>query len=297
MFRYYLLLFFMGCVHGYASGQTAVIDQLKKAVETATDPAVKLKAVFNLCEQRQSLHTDTLCKYASFARQLSLRQNNQADHALADYYLASCLVKRGLLDSAYTLCTETILKTNELPGAVDAMMRLTGLKAQILTRSSRYKEGLAEFYKVLNTAQKHNDILMQMGAKNGIGWVNMEMDQPTEALRWFFSALKTTDNKLRHEKNSNIYSNIAAVYKQLNQNDSADYYIRIAIDFSRRIENLFSETASTSSQILILIRKARCCRSSFKRSPRHSQTDRGSFLYCFGYEPNGRVLCKYQRHG
>jgi hypothetical protein len=30
---------------------------------------------------------------------------------------------------------------------------------------------------------------MQMVAKNSIGWANMEMDQPAEALSWFYKAL------------------------------------------------------------------------------------------------------------
>ena len=196
---------------------------------------------------RQSLHfvnnaspyRPILYVYANIARQLSLGSNNPVNRAVAEYYIASCLVKQGGLDSAFKICEQNIEKLKNEKGSSDALMKLTGLKGQILIRSSRYKEGLGEIYKVLNTAEQQNDIMMQMAAKNAIGWVNMEMDQPHEALKWFFRALNTTDNKVRHEKNCNIYSNIAAVYKQLHQNDSAEYYIKIAIDFSRRIENLF----------------------------------------------------------
>jgi signal transduction histidine kinase len=80
---------------------------------------------------------------------------------------------------------------------------------------------------------------MQMIAKNALGWVNMEMDQPREALGWFFKALNTSHNPLYHESNSNIYSNIAAIYKQLNQNDSAENFVKKSINYSRNNQNIF----------------------------------------------------------
>jgi signal transduction histidine kinase len=80
---------------------------------------------------------------------------------------------------------------------------------------------------------------MQMIAKNGIGWVHMEMDQNAEALKWFFRALQTSDNIVYHQKNSNIYSNIAAICIATHKNDSADYFVRKAIVFSEKDDNIF----------------------------------------------------------
>lgn len=223
----------------HLNGQTKTIDRLKKEIEAAQNQDKKLQALFAFCEQRQSLNTDTLCKYAYAAKEISLAQNNLSNIAMADYNIASCLVKKGSLDTALEICVSNILKLTNKKGTVSVLMKLTALEAQILVKSNKFQEALTDVYKLLQVAEQNQDTMMQMVAKNGIGWINMEMDQTSEALKWFFRALNTSDNKAYHEKNSNIYSNIAAVYKQLHQNDSAEYYIQKSIAFSRKNENLF----------------------------------------------------------
>jgi signal transduction histidine kinase len=237
--RLYFSAFFLFIFSFHIPGQTPLIDRLKKDITTATSQDKKLQALFALCEEKQSLNTDTFCKYASVAKEISLQQKKMSNIAMAEYYLAGCLVKRGSLDTALQICEQYIPKVKNDRDAVTALMKLTALKAQIFIRSNRFKEGLAEIYKVLHTAEENKDTMMQMVGLNGIGWLNMEMDQGPEALKWFFKALKVTDNKYYHEKNSNIYSNIAAIYKELHKNDSAEFFIKKAIIFSRKIQNLF----------------------------------------------------------
>lgn len=238
--RYFTALCF--CLFTFANtvnAQTKTIDGLKNDVGLAQNPHQKLMALFAVCEQRQSLSTDTLCKYAYAAKEISLVQNDTLNMAMAEHYVATCFIKRGDLDSALKICQRNIDKIINQKDNAATLMKLTAIKAQILIRKTKYKEGIAEVYKLLNTAEEAKDTLMQMVAKNALGWVNMEMDQTSEALRWFHIALNTSNNKIYHEKNSNIYSNIAAVHKQLHQNDSAEYYVRKSIAFSRKSENLF----------------------------------------------------------
>lgn len=232
-------IFYLLSLAFHLNAQTKVIAGLKREVETATTDDKRLEALFALCEEKQSLNTDTFCKYASVAKEISFHQKNKANIAMAEYYIASCLVKRSALDTALQICEKNIREVKNDPGALSAVMKLTALKAQIFIRSTRYKEGLAEIYKVLHTAEGARDTMMQIVALNGIGWVNMEMDQGQEALTWFFKALKVTDNNYYHEKNSNIYSNIAAIYKGLGKHDSAEYFVEKAIAFSRKTGNLF----------------------------------------------------------
>ncbi len=264
MLRNTFLLLFITSFSLHVSGQTRIINQLKQEISVAATPGIKLQQILALCDQRQSMSADTLYKYASMAKEISLTQNNIFNIALAEFNMANYLVKKGLLDTALKICDKNILLIADKKGSAEALMKLTGLKAQILIKSGKYKEGLTEIYTVLRLAEKNNDIPMQIVAKNGIGWINMEMDQPSEALKWFFKALSTTDNKMYHEKNCNIYSNIAAIYKQLNQNDSAEYYIKIAIDFSRKIENLFFQANSLAILADIFIATKR---SAFAEAP------------------------------
>lgn len=238
--RYFAAICFCLVTSAYhINAQTKTIDRLKTDIGLAQNPHQKLMALFALCEQRQSLSTDTLCKYAYAAKEVSLVQNDILNMAMAEHYIATCLIKRGDLDTVLKICERNIDKVINQRDNATTIMKLTALKAQVLIRSTKYKEGIAEVYKLLHTAEQAQDTLMQMVAKNAIGWANMEMDQAFEALKWFFRALNTSDNIAYHEKNSNIYSNIAAVYKQLNKNDSAVYYIQKAIGFSRKNQNLF----------------------------------------------------------
>ncbi|MDB5193336.1 MAG: hypothetical protein JWQ96_2899 [Segetibacter sp.] len=232
-------LVFILCFNLNLQSQTRLINQFREEIKHAPEEDKKLQAIFSFCEQRQSLSTDTLCKYASRAKVISLSQSNITNIALAEYYIANCLVKKGALDTALQICERNILKLAKKKGSASALMKLTALKAQILIKSNKYKEGLSEIYEVLHIAEQHQDTLMQMIAKNGIGWVSMEMNQTAEALQWFFKALKTTENIALHRVNSNIYSNIAAVYKQLHKNSLAEYYVKKSIAFSRKNENLF----------------------------------------------------------
>jgi len=218
--------------------QTAKIDSLKRQIEFATTPDKKLQALFALGEESHSLATDTLCKYAAAAQQVSILQGNILNIAIAEVSMGNCLVKKGMLDSALKLADQNIKKIKDHPNNDVALMKLTLLKAQVLIRTTKYKEGIAEVYKLLAYAEQHRDTLMQMSAKNGIGWANMEMHQTSEALKWFFKALNTTNTKKYHEKFANIYSNIAAVYRQIHKNDSAEIYIKKAIVFARNSQNL-----------------------------------------------------------
>ncbi|MCY7290836.1 MAG: histidine kinase [Ferruginibacter sp.] len=250
--------FFLFSCALHINGQTRTIDSLKRNIVIAQNPHQKLMALFAFCDQRQSLSSDTLCKYAALAKQVSIIQNDKFNVALGEYQIATCLVKKGDLDNALKICERNTLKIKEHKGNAEPLMRLTALKAQILIRSTKYKEGIAEVYRLLRIAEQSRDTAMQMIAKNAIGWANMEMDQSAEALRWFYKALNTSDNIVHHEKNSNIYSNMAAVYKQLNQNDSAKHYVQKAITFSRKNENLFflANSLNILADIYISTKKA-----------------------------------------
>jgi len=219
--------------------QTPTIAEIKKRLALTQNNQQKLDVLFLLCEQRQSLSTDTLQKYAFASKQLSVKVNNIYKRAWADYYVANYFVKAGLLDSALDVCNSNIDVFENDRREPKLLLRFLALKAQVLVKSNKYKEGLAEFYKTLSLAEQGNDTLMQMIAKNGVGWVNMEMDQNAEALKWFLRALQTSTDSIHHQKNGNIYSNIAATYTALHQHDSAEYFIKKAIDFSAKDENLF----------------------------------------------------------
>ena len=221
------------------NAQTHLINKLKTAVNNSSGIEQKLQALFALCEQRQSLNTDTLCKYAYLSQSLSAAIKSSENRALAAYYVSCCMVKRGDLSQALNMCNTALSDASSRAISISTRQKLKTLKAQILVRSNQYEKGLKEVYEILHTAERTEDTLTQMIARNGIGWINMEMKQTNEALRWFYSAMGVSGSVIFHEKNSNIYSNIAGIYKQKHKYDSAEYFIKKSLSLSRKQENIF----------------------------------------------------------
>lgn len=220
--------------------QTVKIEQIKDKIETADNPQDRLLALLSLTDHRQSLSSEALRHYAFEARKLSQQTGSLLQKALAEYFVATYYVKEGQLDSALFLCQlnlQQLQKKNMVN--TPAWLKFSVLKAHVFVKDNRYKEAIATYYNTLSVAERSTDTLMQMVAKNGIGWVNMEMEQHEEALKWFHRALATTADGRLHQRCANIYGNMAAVYTALNRFDSADYYVKKSIAFATADQNLF----------------------------------------------------------
>ena len=109
-------------------------------------------------------------------------------------------------------------------------------------------------YKVVNAAEKTDDILLQVKGKTLIGWAYLEMGQSGNALSWHLKALHTTTDTLLLEKYGIIFANLALNYINLGIKDSAFYYINKAIAVSRKHENLFALSNSLAIQSQLYIR-------------------------------------------
>jgi tetratricopeptide (TPR) repeat protein len=228
-----VLIFFCG---SYMAAQTHLIDSLKKNIINARTPESRLNTVLALCEQRQSLNTDTLFYYATLAQKIATELKDKDKIVLADYFVSNSLSRKGKLDEALAITIKNLAhlsyKNNQ-----NAYTKFSIQKGQLFIRSSRYKDALAEFYKILNESEQEQDTLTQISAKTSIGWVNMEIGQNTEAINWFYKALHTSTNPALFGYLGVIYSNMAATYNELGKNDSAEYYINKAIAVNRQAQN------------------------------------------------------------
>ncbi len=245
MYRRLPLYFLIACCLHYQQSncQTHAIDSLKNQINKAVNNSKKLEAIFALCTKRHSLSTDTLYKYASIAKTLSATENNRHDIILADYYYVNYLIKKGLIDSALSVCDAYIPELKNNSNENQQYLSFIGTKIGLLIKSNKYKESFATCYLLLSESEKRNDTLSQLLALNDLGWVNMEMDQNQEAIGFLKTALQNpaTNNTEKYgEYVSFIYSNIAAAYSSIDKNDSAGYFIDKAILLARKFENLTS---------------------------------------------------------
>ena len=192
-----------------------------------------MNAVFSLCEQKQSLPGDTLGYYANFAKQMALKSGNKTNIILADFYMSSYLVKTRTIRQRLAYYRKISCSSN-YHNNKDAYLKFSIQKGQIFIKSERYKEALGLFYKLLDEAEREDDELIQTNVATNIGWVNMEMGQNKEALKWFYNALAFDQNPGISDYLGVIYSNMAATYNELDQNDSAEFYIKKAIAVNRK---------------------------------------------------------------
>jgi len=126
-------------------------------------------------------------------------------------------------------------------------------RAKIFDRSNQYSKAISELMDVIQLAETQNDTLLQIQAKTGIGWVQMEMEQYKEALQWFFKAMRTSASQKFYKNYGALYSNIASSYNASGNTDSAMYYINIAIKDARENENLLFLATALSIQAKIFI--------------------------------------------
>ncbi|HEX8316172.1 MAG TPA: ATP-binding protein, partial [Flavisolibacter sp.] len=87
-------------------------------------------------------------------------------------------------------------------------------------------------------AEKQGNIPFQVMAKTGIGWLQLDMKQFSDALSWFHKAANTPGNDGYLPAYSALYSNLATTHHTLGNTDSALHYIRKAIDNARKHETL-----------------------------------------------------------
>jgi len=237
----------------YCEAQTQKIDDLKKAVLRSNNEHQKIAAVFALCEERASLPTDTLSYYSTLAKTLAEKTGNKKERLLADYYLASCLVKKGLLDSSMQLLDKHYASLQQGTYGDELQNKYAYVKGQILIKANRHKEALEVYYHSLARAEKAHDTLAQIISKNSIGWVYMELDQNREAINWFHKAVNTTGNTTYFEKYSLAHSNMAATYNTIGKNDSAEYFVKQSLYYARVQQNLQSIANSLAIQADIFI--------------------------------------------
>jgi two-component system NarL family sensor kinase len=210
--------------------QIKSIDSLKQKIYSAADDDKKIRSIFSLCEYARALNPDTLYNYITLAKTIAERKNDNAVLMQALYYQSIYLFKKDQTDSALALINACIPKLNNDQLALK--IKFEAFKSNVLIKANRQKEGIENCLQLLHSAEVNNDTLTQLRAKLSIGWAYMELDQNEEALRWFFEAVKLDQVVAEDNKQAVLYADIADVYNELNKHDSAEIFVRQAIDFS-----------------------------------------------------------------
>ncbi len=231
--------------------QTKMTDSIRRRIAESKSDREKIEAISNLAVL--SLDPDTLLPYVLAAEAISgnVEDKLEADKikvARAYYY-----IRKNYVDSAINLIDPLLKRAKNERKRQSFYLSLLFLRAKILDRGNRYTQAITQLYEVVKIAEAQKDTLTQIQAKTGIGWVQMEMEQYQEALRWLKNALHTSNNQKFYNNYGALYSNIATTFNALNKYDSAKYYIDIAISDAKKNDNQLFLATALSMQAKIFI--------------------------------------------
>lgn len=231
--------------------QKKIIDSLRHCIEMAATDKEKLPLVITLSES--ILNADTSLPYVVMAEAIAAKTKEKFDADRTAYARAFYYVRKNYIDSSLRIIDKlaTVYKNNNQHQKF--YLDILFFRAKILDRGNQYSQSLTQLYKVLEIADMQKDTLVQIQAKTGIGWVQMEMEQYKEALRWLYKALNTSADKKFYKNYGALYSNIASTYNALGRSDSAQVYINIAIKDARENESHLFLATALSMQAKIFI--------------------------------------------
>lgn len=238
-----------------AWGQTHRIDLLKKDIYAAATSTEKLKAIFSLCEEHQSIYRDTLDKYALLSKQLAIQSDNKEMQAWAAWLMSTSYLRWGWTDSA--LATVEPHLPDSAPNDYKSRVlyfKLARTKAMCFASKSNFKDALSVLYKLVREAENYKDSTALGLNLNTIASITLARERYKEALSVLSNARSFSPETPRYYSNlAGIYTNTAQAYHKLDQKDSALYFIQKALRLSREVENLNTLATALRVQSTICI--------------------------------------------
>ncbi|HRH61093.1 MAG TPA: tetratricopeptide repeat protein, partial [Chitinophagaceae bacterium] len=187
------------------------------------------------------MHPDTLRRYVTIANQIAAASANKLNMANAAYYEAVLLNRLGKIDSAFIVIEKNLQLPDEKTYQ-EIKNNFALLKGNLLIRNNRQKEAIETCLALLHIADANKDAALAVKAKTVLGWANMELGQNRESLKWSLDAIDEWQRTDTSVQIAVTFNNTAAVYNELQKNDSAEIYVRRAIQIAQREQNLTSLT-------------------------------------------------------
>lgn len=238
-----------------ALGQAGVTDSLKYKINRAVSGKEKISAIVELAEY--GLDADSLYPYVLMAESIADREKDKLSTNRAAYCRATYYTRKNINDSALLIADNLISYYRADQDQQRFYLTLLFFKAKILDRANQYSKVLKQLVDVIQEAETQKDTLIQIQAKTGIGWVQIEMEQYREALQWLYKAKHTSADKRFYKNYGALYSNMATAYSALGNTDSAEYYINIAIKDARENDNFTFLATALSMQANIFTESKR----------------------------------------
>lgn len=233
-----ILVGLLVCTGGETSAQPGRISRLKAEIVRAASPEQKRDALLAFCDEWESYSPDTLKKYSRLARAYCDSFPDTRAVLKAGFYEAAWLFQVNKLDTAFARSDQVLKAYTAAFPYDDFYVKLYGLRGNILNRTNKLTELMAHNFELIGLAETARDTLGRARGMIGIGNVNLKLKKFDEALRWYHDALALMKNPLHKARLSFVYNNLGITFFHLNKEDSALYYVRQGIRYSREGEQL-----------------------------------------------------------
>ncbi len=216
--------------------QTPKLDSLFSQLNQQHSSQKKLEIILNICAKNYSLSNSNLLKYIQLGENLS--PPGSPEYFRVKTMRSIYLSRAAHFDESLHLLDSLLKIIPEGKKYTDVRLRIINSKITTLIRKGNSKEAIENTFLLLQEAEKGRDTLRVLSAYAVMGWANMELGNFNDAIRWINKGINyTTDTNKLYEA-SFLFSNIASCYNNIEKDDSAFYYINLALKCTRKDENL-----------------------------------------------------------
>jgi len=245
----FLALFISVGFYTTLQSQTPVIDSLKKSLSDSQRD--KLSILFELCWHGESMAADSELRFAQTAKQISIEKKDDAGKLEADFFIARSYNMKGRADTSLVLCDKGLQQITDTNKMFALFRDFMWYKIVSLTKLRKIKESIDECFRLLESGERHNDILAQGIACNCLGVNYNILLNRKEALNWLNKAFQIVKNDSTNRIYLQVFVNLSAVYFYHNNMDSGYYFLNHAMAGAKIKENLKVESDCLTLQGLV----------------------------------------------
>jgi two-component system, NarL family, sensor kinase len=228
--------------------QLPQLDKARADIYNSRTDAERLANLVAMGKLRNSLHGDTIYRYAQWAKQLAIQLNDNKSLAWAEYSLISSDLAKGKTDSVLYKIENNELLKNIKKTDTTLYYKVQLLKANALNRMNNRPAALDLQLQLLNEAEKEGNTNAQLFLLNFIGATYINVNKYAEAREAWVKGLQIIKEKQNPENNeieAYILSNLALYYftnyyvsRKKEYSDSFFLSSNRTIELSRHNENL-----------------------------------------------------------
>ncbi len=220
----------------FTEAQTAKLDSLINLLSKSQSKEEKLQAVLNICSRNYSMSDSNLLKYIQLGKKLCTLQSPEYFR----FEIMNCqyLSRTGKFSESLESIDSLLAILPPQKKYIDTRLRLINVKITTFIRKGQSKEAIENSFLLLQEAEKVKDTSRVLSAYAVMGWANMEIGNYNDAIKWLSNGINYTTDTNQLYKASFLFSNIASCYNNIEMNDTAFYFINLALKCAREDENL-----------------------------------------------------------